>query len=144
MIALDSNLLVYAHRRDSEWFAEAQAQIAELAGSRQAWAIPYPCVHEFLRNVTDPRIYATPTPLELAFEQVAAWADVPSARLIGEGGRHLPLLAELAHAGRVRGAMIHDARIAAICLDHGVRELWTADRDFSRFKALRTRNPLVG
>jgi toxin-antitoxin system PIN domain toxin len=144
MIALDSNLLVYAHRRDSEWFAETHAQIAELASGRQAWAIPYPCIHEFLRNVTDPRIYPDPTPLDRAFDQLRAWNDAPTLRLIGEGGRHVELLEELARAGRVRGAMIHDARIAAICLDHGVRELWTADRDFGRFKALRTRNPLVG
>jgi predicted nucleic acid-binding protein len=38
---------------------------------------------------------------------------------------------------------VHDARIAALCLQHGVRELWSADRDFNRFPALRTRNPLV-
>jgi predicted nucleic acid-binding protein len=45
---------------------------------------------------------------------------------------------------RAAGALVHDARSAALCLHHGVRELWTADRDFSRFAALRTRNPLVG
>ena len=43
----------------------------------------------------------------------------------------------------ISGAAIHDARIAAICLDHGVDELWTCDRDFSRFPDLRTRNPLI-
>jgi toxin-antitoxin system PIN domain toxin len=144
MIALDSNLLIYAHRRDTEWFVEARDCIVELAESRRPWAIPYPCIHEFLRNVTDPRIYTHPTPLDQAFEQVVAWTDVPTLRLLGEGGRHLGLLAEVARAGRVVGAKIHDARIAAICLDHGVRELWTADRDFSRFAALRSRNPLVG
>jgi uncharacterized protein len=144
MIAVDTNLLVYAHRGEAEWNAEAYELLRDLAMGRQSWAIPYPCVHEFLRNVTDPRIYATPTPLEVAFEQLLAWTKAPTARLLGEGGRHLDLLAEVARAGRVRGAMIHDARIAAICLDHGVRELWTADRDFGRFAALRSRNPLVG
>jgi uncharacterized protein len=144
VIALDSNLLVYAHRRDSEWFVAARDQLAELADRRQLWAIPYPCVHEFIRNVTDPRLYADPTPLDGALDQVTAWVEAPTARLLGEGGRHLGLLADVAREGRVRGAAIHDARIAAICMEHGVRELWTADRDFSRFPSLKTRNPLVG
>ena len=65
-------------------------------------------------------------------------------RLIGEGSRHLDLLGDVSREGRVRGAAIHDARIAAICLEHGVSELWTADRDFSRFPSLKTRNPLMG
>jgi toxin-antitoxin system PIN domain toxin len=144
VIALDSNLLIYAHRRDSEWFSDARDRVAELAMSRQSWAIPYPCIHEFVRNVTDPRIYAEPTSLDRALAQIGAWAEIPTLRLLGEGGRHLDLLGDVARSGRVRGAAIHDARIAAICLEHGVRELWSADRDFSRFPALRTRNPLVG
>lgn len=144
MIAVDSNLLIYAHRGEVEWNADAFGLVSGLARGRSAWAIPYPCLHEFLRIVTDPRIYRTPTPLEEAFGQIFDWAESPSARIIGEGPAHLDLLADVAREGRVRGAAIHDARIAAICLEHGVRELWTADRDFSRFPSLRTHNPLVG
>jgi uncharacterized protein len=144
MIALDSNILVYAHRRDSERYATAKAEIARLADGRKQWAIPYPCVHEFIRNVTDPRLYVDPSSLDTAFDQVAAWIEAPTVRLLGEGAHHLELLAGIAREGRVRGAAIHDARIAAICVQHGVRELWTADRDFSRFPSLKTRNPLVG
>ena len=144
MIAVDSNILVYAHRRDSEAYGVARAELERLANGRRLWAVPYPCIHEFLRVVTDHRIYAEPSPLEDAFDQVAAWAEAPTARLIGERIDHLELLAGVAREGRVRGAAIHDARIAAICLEHGVRELWTADRDFSRFPSLKTRNPLVG
>lgn len=144
MIAVDANILVYAHRRDSESHAVAHAEIERLANGRRRWAVPYPCIHEFIRNVTDHRIYADPSSLDRAFDQVAAWTEAPTVRLIGERRDHLELLADLAHEGRVRGAAIHDARIAAICVEHGVRELWTADRDFSRFPSLKTRNPLVG
>lgn len=63
--------------------------------------------------------------------------------LLGEGAAHLDLLTAIALSAGVWGPMIHDARIAAICLEHSVRELWTADRDFARFTMLRTRNPLV-
>jgi uncharacterized protein len=65
-------------------------------------------------------------------------------QLLGEANSHWPALRAMLLAGRVSGAMVHDARIAAICAEHGVRELWTADRDFSRFPALKCRNPLLG
>jgi hypothetical protein len=64
--------------------------------------------------------------------------------LLHEGPSHFELLRDLVTAGKIEGSQIHDARIAAICLSHGVSELWTADRDFSRFPQLRVRNPLVG
>ena len=144
MIAVDSNLLVYAHRGETEWYSTSYALLDELARGRAPWAIPYPCLHEFLRVVTDPRIYATPTTLDGALDQLSAWVASPTARLLGEGNDHLELLSRVAREGRVRGAAVHDARIAAICVEHGVRELWTADRDFSRFPSLKTRNPLVG
>jgi uncharacterized protein len=144
VIALDSNLLIYSHRRDNEAYPAARAQVEALAAGPASWAIPYPCVHEFVRNVTDHRIYVDPTSLERALEQVSEWARSSTLRLLAEGSRHLDLLGDVARAGRVRGAAIHDARIAAICLEHGVSELWTADRDFGRFPALKTRNPLVG
>lgn len=144
MIALDSNLLIYAHRRDNEAYPAARARLGDLATGRALWGIPYPCVHEFIRNVTDHRIYTDPTPLDRAFDQVNAWVKSPMVRLLGEGRAHLDLLGRVAREGRVRGAAIHDARIAAICLEHGVSELWTADRDFGRFPSLKTRNPLVG
>jgi toxin-antitoxin system PIN domain toxin len=144
VIAVDSNLLIYAHRGETDWYRASYALFDELSGGRTPWAIPYPCIHEFVRNVTDPRIYATPTPLDGALDQIAAWTEAPTVRLLGEGPHHLDILGDLAREGRVRGAAIHDARIAAICVEHGVRELWTADRDFSRFPSLSTRNPLVG
>jgi uncharacterized protein len=144
MIAIDSNILVYGHRPGHDFDDEAFGLLRDLARGSQPWAIPLPCVHEFVRNVTDPRIYANPTPLDVALDQVAAWAEAPSVRLLSERRRYVELLSRIAIDGRAVGAKIHDARIAAICLDHGVSELWTADRDFSRFPDLKTRNPFVG
>ena len=67
----------------------------------------------------------------------------PRLALLGEGPRHFTTLSELILAANSRGGAIHDARIAAICIDHGVTELWTSDRDFRRFPGLRLRNPLA-
>ena len=143
MIAVDTNLLVYAHREDSPWHDTAYGKIVELAEGRGAWAIPWPCLHEFLAIVTHPKIYAPPTPLEAALEQVAAWLESPSLVLLAESAGYWPKLRLTLQVGRVAGPQIHDARIAALCQSHGVRELWTADRDFGRFPALKVKNPLV-
>ena len=144
MIAVDTNVLVYAHREDSSWHKPAAEKVRELAEGRAPWAIPWPCLHEFLAIVTHPRIFAPPTPVPKALEQAAAWLESPSLVLFAEGPGHFRRLQQTIGAGRVAGPQVHDARVAALCLEHGVRELWTADRDFSRFPALKTRNPLVG
>ena len=143
MIAIDSNILVYAHRKDSAWHAPAVERVRALAEGREPWAIPWPCVCEFLAIVTHPRIYSPPSSLKQAVVQVNAWLESPSLVLLSESTEHWAELRATLDASRVTGARVHDARVASLCTAHGVRELWTADRDFSRFAALRTRNPLV-
>ncbi|MCM2255059.1 MAG: PIN domain-containing protein [Vicinamibacteria bacterium] len=143
MIAVDTNLLVYAHRQDSPWHAEAHAVLSELAGGTAPWGIPWPCLHEFLAVVTHLRIYQPPTPLATACKAVDALLASSSVVLLAEGPGYWPALQKLLLAARTSGPQVHDARIAALCLSHGVRELWTADRDFGRFPTLRTRNPLA-
>lgn len=143
MIAVDTNLLVYAHREDSPWHAAAAARITELAEDRTPWAIPWPCLHEFVGVVTHPRIYVPPTPLSVAISQIEAWLEAPGLVLLAEVEGYWSELRAALEAGRIVGAQVHDARIAALCRLHGVRELWTADRDFGRFSGLRVRNPLV-
>lgn len=143
MIAVDTNLLVYAHRADSSWHEAAAAAVRGLAEGRAAWAIPWPCVHEFLAIVTHPRVYDPPTPLAQALDQIDAWLESPSLAMLAEGHDHWSVLRDVTRVGRVTGPRIHDARVAALCLAHGVRELWSADRDFGRFGGVSVRNPLV-
>lgn len=142
MIAVDTNLLVYAHRQDSDFHSAARSRIESLAVGRAKWAVPWPCIHEFLAVVTHPRIYRTPTPMPRAMQVVRAIASLPNLDLLCETDGYLDHLESLALAGRVQGPMVHDTRIAALCLAHGVAELWSADRDFSRFPGLIVRNPL--
>ena len=139
MIAVDTNLLVYAHRKDSPWHQLALEKLGAVAEGRSPWAIPWPCLHEFVAVVTSPRVFRDPTPLAVAFEQIDAWLEAPKLTLLSEGAGYWPRLRALAEGGQIAGA-----RIAALCLFHGVSELWSADRDFSRFPSLRVRNPLVG
>ena len=143
MIAVDTNLLVYAHREDSSWHETALKALSELANGPAVWAIPWPCVHEFLAIVTHPRIYRPPTPMPTAIAAMRAWMESPTLRLLGESPDHLDRLERLVLAAKAVGPAVHDARIAALCLSHGVRQFWSADRDFSRFPALKIVNPLV-
>jgi toxin-antitoxin system PIN domain toxin len=143
VIAVDTNILVYAHREDSEWHAAAERAVRELAEGPGPWAIPWPCVHEFLAITTHPRIFQMPTPLPMALDQVEAWFDAPSLVRLAEDGDYWAVFRSLVSQARLSGPRVHDARVAALCLAHDVRELWTADRDFSMFPSLRLRNPLI-
>lgn len=144
MIAVDTNILVYAHRADSPFHDRARSALESLAAGAREWAIPWPCAHEFFAVVTHPRIYKTATPAKTALAQLRALQSLANLGFIAEGDDHLEHLEPLALAAKAHGAVIHDARITAICLSHGVSELWSADRDFSRFPALTVRNPLIG
>jgi hypothetical protein len=144
LIALDTHILVHAHRQASPWHPRASRAVRELAEDTAAWAIPWPCIHEFLSVTTNPRIFPDPSPLQLSLAQIDAWLSSPSLQLLGESSIYWDELKATVTEGQIHGARVHDARIAALCQLHGVRELWTADRDFSRFPRLRVRNPLVG
>ncbi len=144
MIALDTNILVYAYREDSAFHEKAETLLIELAEGAAAWALPWPVVHEFLGVVTHPRVFKIPSPLEHVFGYLDGLMKSPSLRLLSEGPEHWPALKQIALAGKIAGPAIHDARIAALCLAHGVKELWSADRDFSRMQGLKVKNPLTG
>lgn len=143
MIAVDTNILVYAHRADADWHDRAASRLRGLAESPAPWAIPWPCIHEFFAIVTHPRIYDPPTPTDRAIDQIQAWLESPSLMLLAEGAGYWASLKATIETGHIAGPRVHDARIAALCLTHGIRELWTADRDFGRFPSLTCRNPLA-
>ncbi len=144
MIAVDTNILVYAHRRESRYHEKAAAVVRSLAEGESPWAIPWPCCYEFLSVVTNRKIWqeAATTP-ERAWQQLSAWTNSPSVRLIGETDDFFETLNQFAKRPRVVGGVIHDARIAAICTAHGVDALLTRDRDFSLFPELPARDPIA-
>lgn len=141
MIALDTNVLVYARRREAEHHKAARDLLTRLAEGHEPWALPWPCVYEFLRVVTHPRVFDPPTQLTDALEDLEGLLASPSLRMLGEGPAHAGHLLRAARSGRAVGNLAHDAHIAALVIEHGVTELYTADRDFARFPGVRTRNP---
>lgn len=144
MIAVDTNILVYSHRGDSAFHKKSLHHIKQLAESGKDWAIPWPCIYEFLAIVTHPNIYKPPTPLDDALVQVDCWFESPTLYLIGETSRSgFEIFKSLVTKGKITGALIHDAKIASICLEHNIEKLWTSDRDYSRFPGLKIENPLL-
>lgn len=143
MIAVDTNILVYSHRADSPFHRRAKSAVESLRDGTGVWAIAWPCIYEFICIVTHPKIYKRPSTMVEAIKAVERWNDGGNLHLLHERSDFWPTLAALAVESGVKGPQIHDARIAALCLRHGVRELWSADRDFSVFPRLKTRNPLV-
>ena len=145
MIAVDTNVLVYAHRRESRYHQAAARLLRQLVEGHQAWAIPWPCCYEFLSVVTNPRIWRdNASTQEQAWRQLQAWTDSPSVRLVGETEGFRETLQRFVRRPRVIGGVVHDARIAAICVAHGAEALLTRDRDFSLFPELRARDPFLG
>jgi len=142
MTAVDTNILVFAHRSDSPYHQPARAWLRATVESPAAWALPWPCIHEFLSVVSNPRIFAeNPTPPPLAVQQVDALLSAPNVTLLRENSAYWRTLKQLLEQAPVRGAKIHDARIYALCLAHGVRMLSTADRDFGQFEGLQLFDP---
>lgn len=141
MRALDTNVLVHAEILTSPFHAIARALLEDAANGRTPWAIPWPCVYEFLRVVTHPRVYHPPMPSAVALRDLRRILDSPSLVLLAETTRHADVMTALIGDSGVTGNLMHDAHIAALCIEHGVSELVTGDRDFARFPNVRTTNP---
>jgi toxin-antitoxin system PIN domain toxin len=143
LIALDTNILIYARREELPEHEVAFRLLRSLAEGRGAWALPWPCVYEFLRVITHPRVFAPPTELDVALEDLDSLLSSPSLVMLGEGRAHFRELRKTVKDARVFGNLVHDAHIAVLCIEHGVTELLTRDRDFGRFAGLSTRGPFA-
>ena len=142
MIAVDTNILVYACNTSSRAHGRALAAMERLV-DEPAWGLPWIVAGEFYSVLTDARLWREPQ-IDAALSALDAWISTPGARLLSEPPGHWPRLRTLLAGARPLGPKVHDARIAAVCLAAGVSELWSSDRDFSWYPQLKVRNPLVG
>lgn len=142
MRAIDTNILVYAEIVSSEHHEAARRLLVELAEGLVPWAIPWPCIYEFLRVVTHPRVFSPPVPSAIALADLGEILASPALVLLSETERHAEILERVVRDSGVTGNLLHDAHIAALCIEHGVGELVTGDRDFARFP-LRVTNPFA-
>jgi toxin-antitoxin system PIN domain toxin len=139
VIAVDTNILVYAHRSEFRQHEAALAALTTLADGGELWGIPAACLSEFLRVTTHPSLLKPPSAVDDAARALESLLASPSVRLLLPGERHAALLFGLVRKHRATGNLAFDALIVATCLEHGVREILTEDRDFQRFDEITTR-----
>jgi toxin-antitoxin system PIN domain toxin len=137
VIAVDTNVLLYAHREEFEQHPAAADAVRGLAGGDVPFGVPVFVLGEFLRIATHPRVLTPPSSEGVASRALAAILDSPVARLLSPGPAYWRLLRDLVVDLRLRGNAVFDAQIAAVCLEHGADRLLTEDRDFRRFPGLR-------
>jgi toxin-antitoxin system PIN domain toxin len=142
MIALDTNILVFALHPRAPQHGEALRRVQGLATGSAPWALPYPCIAEFLRVVTH-RLFRPALPPAVAWHDLRTLLASPSARLLTPTDRHQALLREVMDESGATGDLVLDAQIATLCLEYGVREILTADKDFRRFTGLKVTDPFA-
>lgn len=143
MIAVDSNILVYAHRGESPWHQKAYSVLKDLLEGNDPLAIPWQCLREFYSIVSNPRIYKPATSSNHCLEQIEAWLESPCLEIISEEENYKSHFLKILRECHIQGAQVHDAHIAALCIAKGFNTIYTQDRDFSRFKGLTVVNPLI-
>jgi uncharacterized protein len=137
----DVNVLIYAHREDAEEHAAYANWLENLVNEDEPFAVSEIVLSGFLRMVTNPRIFTPATPMATALDFCDRLVTWPRAMMLLETERHWRLFAKLCRDSRIKGALVSDAYLAAICIEHGC-ELVTTDSDFARFEGLRWRHPL--
>ncbi|CAN5185162.1 type II toxin-antitoxin system VapC family toxin [soil metagenome] len=143
MLAVDTNVLVFAEIESSAHHEAASDLLTVLAESPHPWALPWPCVYEFLRVVTHPRVYHPAVPRTTALADLERILASPSLILLGETDRHPLIMRDVLDQSGATGNLVHDAHIAALCIEHGISKLLTGDRDFARFSGLSVVDPFV-
>ena len=143
MIAVDTNILVNTHRAELVFHEQTYDCLRVLAEGAAPWGIPVSCLHGFLAVVWNPQIFNPTRSVKQSIDQIDTWRASPRAHVLHSCLQHGQILSELAVNAKLQGRQFHDARIAAICIENSGSVLWSADRDFGRFKAVKTANPRV-
>lgn len=137
MIAVDTNILVYARRQELPLHPKALKALRAKAEGNEPWGIPVFCIGEFLRVVTHPKVFDPPTSLSAALEAIAIILESPSVRILSPGEQFIEFLTQICMEGKAEGNLIFDAQIVAVLRENGVDTLLTEDRDFLRFSHLQ-------
>jgi toxin-antitoxin system PIN domain toxin len=138
VIAIDTNVLVYAHREEFAKHPAARRQLSELAEGQARWALPVFCIGEFLRLITHPRLFDPPYTADEGCEALQRILSSPSLIVLCPGPAYPELFVDAVREANAVGNIVFDAQIVAVCREGGVRTLLTEDRDFDRFQGFKT------
>ena len=139
--SLDVNVLLYASDRSSDRHAHARRFVETCANGPEILCLAWPTLMAYLRIATHPLIFASPLTPDEALGNVSGLIGLPHVRTVSELDGFLDAYKHVAGETPVRGNLVPDAHIATILLQHGVRTLYTNDRDFRKFQSLDVRDP---
>lgn len=138
----DVNLLLYAYNTGAPQYSVARKWLEKSITGTDLFALSWQTIMGFIRIGTDHRALQRPFSLEEAAQIVNEWLGQESVTILVPGSKHWSILTEFLVNGQARGPLAMDAHLAALSVEHGAT-LCTTDKDFSRFKALKTFNPLI-
>lgn len=133
MRAIDTNVLIHAHRKEMAKHAEATQLLRTLAEGSRPWGLPIFCLGEFLRVVTHRRVFSPLTPMRDALAALESLLESPTVRLLVPGERFWSFFHSTISHGQATGNVVFDAQIVAVCLEYGVDSLVSEDRGLKRF-----------
>jgi toxin-antitoxin system PIN domain toxin len=137
VIAVDTNVLVHAHREGLAHQGRALLWLRTLAEGRVPWGLPVFCLGEFVRVVTHPRVLDPPSTVSQAVAALEGLLESPTLRVLSPGPRYAELFFDAVRQADARGNLSFDAQIFAVCRERGASRLLTLDRDFARFPGIR-------
>jgi toxin-antitoxin system PIN domain toxin len=143
MILPDVNVLVYAHRQDAVDHSQYRQWLESTIQSGQPYGISDHVLSGFLRIVTHPRVFVSPSPIQPALEFVRQMREQPNCRAIVPGPHHWQIFIDLCRSLPATGNLIPDVWFAALAIESAC-EWITTDRDYEKFPGLRWRHPLTG
>lgn len=141
VIAIDTNILIHAHRKDSSEHNDCVRALKLLAEGEVPWGLPVFCVGEFLRVVTHPRVFDKPSTHNQAWDALNSLRESPAVRLLNPGNNYVSLLENVMTEVNATGNFVFGAQIAAVCIEHGVSRLVTLDKGLKRFSGFKAIAP---
>jgi len=143
VLAVDTNVLVYAADADSQFHAPCRGWLERQRARPDAWYTTWGIIYEFLRVTTHPRVMRRPWSASAAWEFVAALLASPGLGILVPTQRHADVAGEVISAlPHLAGNLIHDAHTAILMREHGIGRICTRDSDFNRFPFLEVVDPL--
>ncbi len=141
MILVDANILVAAASERPER-ARASAWLEQKLWEEPKVGLPWESLLAFVRVITNPRVQQYPATVQEAWGQVKEWLDCEPVWIPGPTEAHAQVLERLLLATGAGGALVPDAHLAAIAVEHGLT-VCSLDADFARFPGVKWLNPLA-
>jgi len=143
VLVVDTNVLVYAADRDSEFHDTCRSYLERLRADTTPSYLSWNICYEFLRVCTHPRVFRSPWTTSAAWSFIEALMIAPGFDLITQTARHQAVLEQtLAELPDLRGNVVHDLHTAVLMRENGISRICTRDSDFVRFPFLTLVDPI--